>query len=135
MSDTIKCYKVVKKNSLESAIGQILSHLSVTYKVGEFVKAKVNCLFVFDSLENAQSFLSNKLGWQAHDIYEAEGRGVVEKVLFIRPICDDIVRFFKLKRNKKKCSHLLSAFNIPRGTTGVKEVKLIKKIKGISDYL
>ncbi len=131
----MKYYKVVT-NQLQSVMVPKRSELCITYIIGEFVKSHIkgSKLFVFKSRHDAESFQYGVGG----SIYECEvinpnnNISVFQTIRWDKKIWDVLSKIWKLKRSKKKFTHLLfinEYCNIPPGSVFVDEVKLVKQIR------
>ncbi len=126
-----KHYKVVDKK-LKSMNVEHHPILSIQYKVGEFIRGKLESgLFVFDSLENARHFVRTLSYWPLQ-IYEAEVKQSVRPIFvgdgFQTNIYKGLITILKRKKNKKRYLHLIDK-DMPEGTKCFKQVKLIKRVK------
>jgi len=141
---TKKYYKIcyLSGNTLMSyADGKLYNidkNLPITYKLDQwnYPNFKDTKLMVFDSLENAQNWLSQDSVFpnRNNKIFECEVKNPTKRSIFLRIVFADYTCINKtlkmcitLKNKKKKYSQL--CYQPPKGTVFVSALKLIKEVK------
>lgn len=127
MKNTQKYYKVVFINYLSKLTSAVATSAYQTYKVGEFVKAKIGGLFVFDNLHAAVKFCREFHHSQWHTIYECEVEDPIEPPPF-EPFPSMLAETIIKKRWSAKNRRRGSA-GWPHGTKTFKKVKLTRLVK------
>jgi len=122
----MQVYYKVLTNDLKS----VIMHSSPTrYRLGKWVTPYIpySKLFVFDTLEHAESFRGRHVRSQV--IYEV----VVKNPIRIKKICYwstsniKLKHFWKMRKNKKRCEHVVIIPALP-GTVGCDAVKLLRRV-------
>ena len=134
MSKNSKAYYKIVDGHLKSMNNlsryKYLLNYVVQYKYKEWVEAKIfgSSLFVFDSLSSVSNFLYSYPFYQEScDVYKVAVENIRKNKMFVCPsqLEERLPQVLKMKRNKKKYTHLLDT-NIPRGTVTVERVKLLE---------
>ena len=137
-----KFYKVVTSELKSVGVQNLFEPfeqplLNIQYIVGEYVKPKLegSILFVFDSLDCVKRFKERYGKYYDYPVYEVEVKGCVKKIPFVYSL-ESLKAILLLKKRRKKVprynttrSVMTWERDIPFGTVGVKEVKLVKLVE------
>ena len=126
----MKYYKVVCMRYDEKvSVGSSIHGQCLRYNIDYWTTPKIkhSKLFVFNNINSAKTFANTYLGVGLTYVYECEVKNPQKLKVIVSPFTHRLEDVWKLWKNKKKYSHLLS-WELPKGTVHVDAVKLIKRV-------